>query len=134
MENLKASDVMVRPVVSAKEDASARDVALQLASGHNSGMPVTNAKGELIGIVTELDILNAIYEGKELMEITAKDIMRENVMTAQPETRVKDIIETMSEWNFIRVPVVDKEGKLLGIVARCDILNAHIHPEFVTHS
>lgn len=133
MENLKASDVMVRPVVSAKENASARDVALKLGSGHHSGMPVTNEKGELIGIVTELDILNALYEGKDLMEITAKDIMRENVMTAQPETRVKEIIETMSEWSFIRLPVVDEEGKLVGIVARCDILNAFIHPEFVTH-
>jgi len=133
MENLKASDVMVRPVVSVKENASARDVALKLGSGHHSGMPVTNEKGELIGIITELDILNALYEGKELVKITAKDIMRENVMTARLETGVKDIIETMSEWNFIRLPVVDEEGKLVGIVARSDILNAHIHPEFVMH-
>ena len=134
MRNLRASDVMVRPVVSAKENTPARDVALQLASGHHSGMPVTNEEGKLIGIVTELDILNAIYESKELIDIAAKDIMRENVMTARLETQIKDIIETMSEWNFIRIPVVDDEGKLLGIVSRCDILNAHIHPEFVTHS
>jgi len=134
MENLKASDVMTRPVVSAREDTSARDVALQLTSGHYSGMPVTDENGKLVGIVTELDILNALYEGKELMGIIAKDIMRKNVITARLETQAKEIIETMSEWNFIRLPVVDTEGKLVGIVARCDILNAHIHPEFVTHS
>ena len=134
MENLKASDVMTRPVVSAREDTSARDVALQLTSGHYSGMPVTDENGKLVGIVTELDILNALYEGKELMGIIAKDIMRKNVITARLETQAKEIIETMGEWNFIRLPVVDTEGKLVGIVARCDILNAHIHPEFVTHS
>ena len=45
MKNLKASDVMVRPVVSAKAHASARDVTLQVLTGLYSGMPVTDEEG-----------------------------------------------------------------------------------------
>jgi CBS-domain-containing membrane protein len=47
MKNLKASDVMVRPVVPAKPHASARDVTLQVLSGLYSGMPVTDEEGRV---------------------------------------------------------------------------------------
>ena len=56
MENLKALDIMSRPVVSAKRNAAARDVALQLLNGLYSGMPVTDDGGKVIGVITELDI------------------------------------------------------------------------------
>ena len=68
MKNLKASDVMVRPVVAAKKNAPARDVVFQFLNGFYSGMPVTDDEGQVIGIITELDILDAVLAGKELVE------------------------------------------------------------------
>ena len=56
MKMKKASELMTMPVISARENACARDIALQLISGLYSGMPVTNDAGEIVGIVTELDI------------------------------------------------------------------------------
>jgi len=132
MKDLKASDVMVRPVVSAKKNASARDVALQLLTGLYSGMPVTDEEGNVIGVITELDLLHAVMKGKELVRITAGDIMAKDPFTADVNTSLGDIVKLMKEKNIIRLPITDK-GKLVGVVARCDILKSLIEPEFVTY-
>jgi len=132
MKMKKASELMTRPVISAKENACARDIALQLISGLYSGMPVTNDAGEIVGIVTELDILGAVKDGKELSGTTAKEIMTPDVAKAPTEATAEEMIRIMQEFNIIRLPIV-KEGKLVGIVSRCDILKSLIGPEFAVH-
>lgn len=132
MKELKAKDIMTRPVLSARKNASARDIALQLLSGLFSGMPVTDEDGRVIGMVTEFDLLGNICEGKELSKLTAEDIMSENPITADVNTPVRDILNIMLDKNIIRLPITE-EGRLVGIVARCDILKAYIEPEFVTY-
>ncbi len=133
MKNLRASDIMIRPVVSAKKNASARDVALQVLTGLYSGMPVTDETGKVIGVITELDLLEAVMKGKELVRITAGDIMSKEVMTANEGTTAKELIKIMAEKSIVRLPIINKEGKLVGIVARCDLLKSFIEPEFVTY-
>jgi CBS domain-containing protein len=128
----KASEIMMKPVISARENASARDVALQLMAGLFSGMPVTNDEGKVVGIITELDLLKAVMDGKELVRTTAKDIMTPDVATAREDATVEEFIKIMEEFNIIRLPIV-KDDKLVGIVSRCDILKSLIEPEFVTH-
>ncbi len=128
----KASEIMTRPVVSAKENASARDVALQFITGLYSGMPVTDDAGKIVGIVSELDILKAVKAGKELVRTTAKDIMTPEVASAGPEATVEELVRIMEEFHILRLPIV-KGGKLVGIVSRSDILRGLIEPEFVTH-
>ncbi len=133
MLNQKAFEVMVRPVISARKTASARDVALQLMNGLYSGMPVTDEDGKVIGVITEIDILNAIMAGKKLEKTVAGDIMTSEVVTVDPDTQISEIIKIMNEKKIIRIPVVSKEGKLRGVVSRSDILRARIEPEFVTY-
>jgi predicted transcriptional regulator len=132
MKDLKASDVMVRPVVAARKNAPARDVVFQFLNGFYSGMPVTDDEGTVIGVVTELDILNAVLGGKELVKITANDIMTSDPVTVDVSTPLTELVKIMKEKNIIRLPVTEN-GKLVGIVARCDILTTLIEPEFVTY-
>jgi predicted transcriptional regulator len=132
MKDLKASDVMVRPVVAARKNAPARDVVFQFLNGFYSGMPVTDDEGTVIGVVTELDILNAVLGGKELVKITAGDIMTSDPVTVDVGTPLTELVKIMKEKNIIRLPVTEN-GKLVGIVARCDILTTLIEPEFVTY-
>lgn len=127
-----AAEIMTRPVVSARENASARDVALQLMTGHYSGMPVTNDKGRVVGIITEMDLLRAVMDGKELVRTTARDIMTPDVATAREDATVEEFISIMEEFHIIRLPIV-KDDKLVGIVSRSDVLRSLIEPEFVTH-
>ncbi len=132
LKGLKAKDIMTRPVVSARKRASARDVAMQLLCGLYSGMPVTDEKGKIEGVITELDLLKAVKEGKELVRVTAEDIMTKDVTSVDVEDSVDKVLEVLMDKRFIRVPVV-QEGKLVGVVSRCDVLRCMIEPEFVTY-
>lgn len=134
LRDLKASDIMVRPVVTATRKASARDIGLQLLTGLYSGMPIADDAGRVVGIVTEYDLLNAAKEGKELLETPAEQVMStEGVTTADVDTPVSELIKMLTNKNIIRVPITDK-GNLVGVVARCDVLKALIEPEFVTYA
>ncbi len=132
MKEMKAKDLMMRPVVSARENASARDIAIQVLSGHYSGMPVTDENGSVIGIVTEYDLLCQVSEGKELVKLTAEDIMQKAPKTVDINTPLNEVLNIMMENFIIRIPVTE-EGRLVGIIARCDILKVYIEPEFFTY-
>jgi CBS domain-containing protein len=132
MKDLKAKDIMTRPVVSARKNASARDIAMQVLSGLYSGMPVTDEDGKVIGVVTEFDLLGQVCEGRELVKLTAGDVMTKNPITVDVDTSLNDLLKSMMENNIVRIPVTE-EGRLVGIIARCDILRAFIEPEFVTY-
>ena len=133
MKDLTALDIMVRPVVSARRGASARDIALQLLTGLYSGMPVTDEEGRVVGVVTELDLLKAVEEGRELVKTTAEEIMHTEVITADVDTPVSELLKLMTDKNIIRLPITDND-RLVGVVARCDILKTLIEPEFVTYA
>ncbi len=132
MKDMKAKDLMMRPVVSARENASARDIALQVLSGHYSGMPVTDENGSVIGIVTEFDLLCQVSEGKELVKLTAEDVMQKEPKTVDINTPLNEVLDIMLENFIIRIPVTEDE-RLVGIIARCDILKVYIEPEFFTY-
>jgi len=134
VKDLKASDIMMRPVVTATKKASARDIALQLLTGLYSGIPIANDEGRVIGMVTEFDLLKAAEEGRDLLETTAEQIMsKAEVVTANMDTPVSDVLKIMIDKNIIRVPIMDN-GTLAGVVARCDVLKALIEPEFVAYA
>ena len=132
MKNLKAKDVMTRPVLSARKNASARDIAMQILSGLYSGMPVTDDSGKVIGVVTEFDLLRKVQEGKELVKLTAEDVMTKDPVTVDENKQIEDVLKIMIENNIIRIPVTSKD-RLVGVIARCDILRTYIEPEFVTY-
>jgi len=129
----KARDLMTRPVISARKNASVRDISLQLLGGLFSGMPVTDDYGKVIGMVTEFDILAQIEKGNELTKLTAGDIMTKNVLTADVNASIESIIKIVLDKNVIRLPVTE-EGKLVGVIARCDIIKNYMEPEFLSYS
>jgi len=132
VKDLKAKDIMTRPVVSARKNASARDIAMQVLAGLYSGMPVTDEDGRVIGVVTEFDLLKQVYEGRELVKLTAGDVMTKTPISVDVNASVDEILKTMMENNIVRLPVTG-DGRLVGVIARCDILRAFIEPEFVTY-
>jgi CBS domain-containing protein len=129
---MKAREVMNSRVTAATPRAIGRDLALQLLSGMYSGLPVVDAKGKILGVVTEFDLLRAIHEGRDLQTVKAEEIMSKQVVCAQEEEDVDAVIAKMTEQNIIRLPVVRDDGKLVGVIARADILSSMIEPEFVT--
>jgi CBS domain-containing protein len=132
MKSLMAKDVMVKSVVTIKKSALAKDMVAHILSGSFSGLPVVDESNKLVGMVTEFDILDATIQGKDLETTRVFEIMTKDVQTAGRDTPVMEIAKIMKEKNLIRFPIMDGE-KLVGIVARCDILRVLMKPELVTH-
>ena len=129
---MKARNVMNRRVTAATPRAIGRDLALQLLSGMYSGLPVVDEKGVVIGVVTEFDLLKAMHQGKDLQTVKAEDIMSKPPVCVQEENSIEEVIAKMTEHHIIRVPVVREDGRLVGLIARADILSHMIEPEFVS--
>lgn len=121
-------------VVVAKENTNAEQISSRLLAGEFNGVPVVDDNSAVIGIVTALDILRAIQGGKKLNTMLARDIMTPNPSTVKKDTSIEDIIRIMVEKEIVLVPVVedDNNNKLIGVVARLDILREKLNEGFIT--
>lgn len=143
---MNAQDVMVSPVVTVGENATVQEVAKLLMEKRISAVPVLDAAGKLAGIVTESDLMRRAEIGTErhyswwLSLLTdartlaadyvkshakcVKDVMTGNVKTAAPDTPLHEIAELFEKNHIKRVPIVNKDGELVGIVSRANIVQA----------
>jgi CBS domain-containing protein len=142
---MKAADVMVSSVISVRSDATVQEVADVLLKNRISGVPVIGLEGELLGIVSEGDLIRRPEAGtlrrpswwlsllgskEELASEYIKshsrkvtDVMTQRVVTASPDTPVADIATLLEKHGIKRVPIV-KDGKVVGIVSRANLLQA----------
>jgi CBS-domain-containing membrane protein len=95
---------------------------LQLARALSSG-----STQRLIGIVSGHDFLVFLEKGQNWGELCAKDIMTPNPYSVRPDTDLSTLVHVLPASNLIRVPVVVADDKLVGIVARRDILLAYFN-------
>jgi CBS domain-containing protein len=142
---MKARDVMSRAVVSVTPDSSIEDMAKKMEEFRISGLPVVDASGELVGMVTEGDCLRRAELGTERTRsmwrtflatqgTLAEEYIRSHarkvadVMTRDPITIGEDadlgeVIHLMEKHRIKRVPVV-KDGAVVGIVSRANLVQA----------
>ena len=130
--NLKkrVRDMMTTRVVAVTRQYHARDLAVLLQSGGFSGVPVIDSGNLLRGMVTEFDILKALVEGKDLCTTTAEDIMSPDSISIEETATAEEAINMMLNHEIIRMPVV-RNGKLIGLIARSDILDHTIEPNLI---
>ncbi len=89
-------------------------------------VPVVDDGKRLAGIVSEHDLLAAMDDGHELKRLTAGDIMTGNPYSVRTETTLGTLVHVLRASDLVRVPVVDAGDKLVGIIARRDILRAYL--------
>jgi CBS domain-containing protein len=123
---------MTSNVVAARQSTTAREISARLLLGDFNGLPVIDSNAKVIGIVTAIDILRAIRQGKNLDRIRAIDIMTRNPVVVKQDTEIDEIIDIILQKAIILVPVVDDERKLIGLVGRLDILQRNLSEKFVT--
>ena len=87
---------------------------------------VVDSKNKLLGIVSEHDLLAALDDGHKLGAVSAGDVMTCNPYSIHPEAMLPTLIHVLRASDLIRVPVVDAKDKLVGIIARRDILRAYL--------
>lgn len=124
-KKLTASQVMEADVKCFTVDAHWDDIGEIMPMGDFGSVPIVDGDNTLVGIVSEHDLLNVLFEGKDPRNTTAGDIMTKEVVTITEDTKVEDIIKIFLKDKLIRVPVVRK-GKLVGIVARRDVVFGYL--------
>jgi CBS domain-containing protein len=97
-----------------------------MSEGGFGSVPILAKDGKLVGIVSEYDLLKAIEEGKEMTKVTAGEVMTKDPITVGKNTPAMEIIHLLQERHFIRTPVVDVDGKLVGVVSRRDIIQGYL--------
>jgi CBS domain-containing protein len=142
---MKAEDVMTRAVVTIPPDATLREAIERMVSYRISGVPVADANGKLVGMLTEGDLVRRAEMGTEAPPrrwlalllgpgsradeysrthgLRVQDVMSPQVLTVGPGTPLAQIVRLMEEHAIKRVPVVEKD-KLVGIVSRADLVAA----------
>jgi CBS domain-containing protein len=116
-------DVMSRFVVTVRPEDTAW-TALELMVSRGVGALVVVEGNRPIGIVTERDILRRLLRGsgpEELLTLLVRDVMTKEPIVCTPETPLRDVLRTMVERDFRRMPVV-KNGLLEGIVTERDCM------------
>jgi CBS domain-containing protein len=135
-------DVMTSRVVWVKQDAPYKEMAAALRENRVSAFPVLDAEGKVIGVVSEADLLtkealDGGYEGMPGMitgllrrkeqgkarGLTAADLMTRPAVTISPDADVENAARLMYKSKIKRLPVVDSDGHLTGIISRADVLS-----------
>jgi len=142
---MKVKDVMTTDVATVPPDTPLKEVAALLAERRVSGVPVVAAEGDVVGVVSEADILfkecgEAGPQGvlawllepggpAKLDARTAREAMTSPARTIGPERPVAEAAKRMLEEAVNRFPVVDEDGRLIGIVTRADLVRAFVRPD-----
>jgi len=138
---MQAAHVMTFGAATIRPDASIREAARIMLDHRISGLPVVDEKGDLVGIITEGDLLSGVTGDRHRRRwlefilnpanpsngpqgYTAQkvaDVMTKRVITATEDTPVHEIVKSMKTNGIKRIPVV-KGSKVIGIVSRADLL------------
>lgn len=127
-QEMTAAQFMQSDLYYCRRETTGKEMASMITMGGFGSIPVVdNHKDKkLAGIVSEFDLLKALMEGKDLKDIKAEEIMTRSPVCVSEETKADDIISLLETKHLIRVPVIDKDGYLTGIVARRDILQGYL--------
>lgn len=141
-----AKDIMTKDVVAVHPETSLLDVAKVLAERNFDGVPVVAEDNKLVGIVTEYDLINKTsavhlptlqvvlrnlpqfkkeeaHFQQEILSLKVSDIMNKEPITLTPEAPYDDVIKIFKDHHKVNpIPVIDKDGKVIGVVSRFDVL------------
>ena len=139
--NAIVKDVMTTEVISVREDMPFEAIAAALRQHRVSAVPVLDESSQVIGVVSESDLLAKLAfglddagvtgtvsgilhhrESQKAQAITAADLMTSPPITASPHDSVEHAARLMYARNVKRLPVIDEGGRLAGIISRADVL------------
>ncbi|MFH1201591.1 MAG: CBS domain-containing protein [Candidatus Omnitrophota bacterium] len=142
---MKVKEIMTKDVKSIPLDINVHEALKLLKKMQISGLPVIDENGKLLGMFTEKEVLGYILPSyiekvgrfvysenlkstkrkfNELANIKVSQIMRKDVVTVNEETTLCEIARVMLTQRARRLPILDKTGRVVGIVARADVLEA----------
>ncbi len=121
-EPLTAREIMTRHVKSARLDSSLRDVARIMKDEDCGIVPVVDERGRLRGVLTDRDlVIRTLAEGRPPDTLLARDVMTDDVEAVTQDEDIHSIIALLGRRQVRRVPVVERDDRLVGIISMADI-------------
>jgi CBS-domain-containing membrane protein len=144
---MKAADIMTRRLITIDPDSSVADAAKSMLENRISGLPVIDAQGRLVGLISEGDLLHRAEMGTDQRQRRSwwlnlisgptgaaddyvkshsrrvGDVMTQSVVSVSSDASLNDIVRVLERHRIKRVPVLDN-GQLVGIVSRANLLQA----------
>lgn len=122
------SEFMVRDLITFRKNTPINEAISIMLQRKISGAPVVDAKGVLVGMLSEKDCLRVLldegYYNCPQCDYTVADYMTTEVYTLRPTTDILTAAKKFINSNFRRFPVVDHQGLLMGQISRKDVLKA----------
>lgn len=126
------SEIMTTDPVSISPNESVQTAARLMKTNHVGSIPVLEGERKLVGILTDRDLaIKVISEGRAPVSTSVADVMSRKVLTCGPNDDVESAIQTMEEHQIRRIPVVDDQQRLVGIVAQADVATRFDEPRRV---
>ena len=117
---MKVRDIMSRDVQVARPGDSIQNVAGRMAAGDFGFMPV--AEGDhLVGTITDRDLVIRALAGGAGPETVVGEVMTSNVEWRRDDEDLKDVLKCMSEKQIRRLPILDTDSRLVGVVSLGDL-------------
>ncbi|BEP17717.1 CBS domain-containing protein [Pyrofollis japonicus] len=120
---LRAEDIMTQPPVTASMNTPLREISKLMIDKRIGSVLIVDEEGKLRGIVTERDIVFACAQGWDAETRQAWEVMTENPITVKRDENILEIIKKMRDLNVRHMPVVDEEGKPVGVISSRDIMD-----------
>ena len=120
----KCNEIMTKNPVCCLRDDSVAHVAKLMKDQDVGSIPVVENKLTkiLLGIVTDRDLaLKIVAEGRDPEVVKVEDVMTDDVVTCSTEDNLQIALDAMSDHQLRRIPVVDHENRIVGIIAQADI-------------
>jgi len=121
LKPIRVNEIITEDVVTAERDTPVRTVVAQMAE-HGVGSVVVVEEDRPIGIITDRKVALALEELPDIAQRTAEELLHGDVFTADPSMSIFDAIQVMSDEGIRRLPIVDDNGALRGIVTLDDAL------------
>lgn len=138
-------DVMTRTVVAVERDAQFKEIVAAMEQWKVTAMPVVEGEGRVVGVVSEADLLpkeefhdtepGLIVQMQNLSDtakagaVRAGDLMTTPAVTVRADATLPQAARTMARQRIKRLPVVDADGTLQGILSRADLLKVFLRPD-----
>jgi CBS domain-containing protein len=128
----KCNEVMTKKTVCCLPDDMATDAAESMQNEHVGSIPIIEdvQTRKLIGIITDRDLtIRILAEGLDAKSTKLETIMTRNVVTCKAEEDLQKAVDAMSKHQLRRIPIVDDDNKILGIIAQADVAMQFDHPK-----
>jgi CBS domain-containing protein len=116
---MKVSEIMTAAAVTDRADDTLAEAARRMWEQQTGSLLVMDGE-ELLGIITERDVLKAVATGTALEEVPISEVMTKDVVTAHPGTSLREAAAVMTEKWIRHLPVVER-GQVVGILSQRDL-------------